>query len=265
MYNPCFSKILVPLLFFLSSCALTENSHKQYAHLNNIDFPHLPATMKTTDFFLIVLVDARHLDYSNGKSLLQSLAKHNDVGHAWIYLQGVVNGERIVVEGGHSGELGVFHPRYMEGVMDNIEAGDPNPIKYLWETQKDGFFQKGSGNHSPTFAAKIDLTQKQFEGILTYINPKHFDYSNYAMTGNQCASFVAQIAQIADLSIACEVTVPIKKSLSIWGKRYVLWTDPWYSSLKISSPDVVERTLMHCVRSGQAEYALPWYTAHRPH
>ncbi|MGA8165142.1 MAG: hypothetical protein WB791_08990 [Waddliaceae bacterium] len=248
------SNIFIALLFLLSSCA----SQKSYDPVHAIEGLCFSA-MKPAECFLVVLVDARHLDYSNGKSLLESLAKHNDVGHAWIYLQGVVNGKTVVVEGGHSGELGILYPKYMAGVMDNIEARDPNPIRYLWETQRDGFFQKGAGSHRPTFAAKVDLTQPQFEAILAYIDPRHFDYSNYAITGNQCASFVSQVAQIAGLEIACEVTIPIEKSLSIWEKTYVLWTDRRYSFLTISSPDVVEQSLINSVRAGKGEYALSWY------
>ena len=76
-------------------------------------------------------------------------SKNGDVGHAWIYLQGNVNGESIVIEGGHSGELGICQPKYFDGIMNYVEYGyadsscgemcclrnEPNPVKYLWASQ----------------------------------------------------------------------------------------------------------------------------------
>ncbi|MFQ5730010.1 MAG: hypothetical protein ACE5GN_06585 [Waddliaceae bacterium] len=181
-----------------------------------------------------------------------------------------------VVEGGHSGELGRCQSKYFEGVMNYIDYGysnpteqqrrcpreEPNPIKYLWEAQKDGFFQKGGGGHKPTFAMKINLTKAQFESIWTFIDPSHYDYSNYAITGNQCSSFVAQVAQLAGLEVECEVAVPIPQIIYINRCHYILWRDPLYSSITLSSPDILEKSLMEAVVARRAEYVLPWYLTH---
>ena len=166
-------------------------------------FRESPA-VHATPYFLVLAVEARQLDYSHGKAFLKTMVKHpsdgtknGDVGHAWILLRG----RNITIEGGHSGERGCCQPKYFEGVMDYLEAGYRNPAQYLWEVQRDGFFQKGNGGHRPTFAVKVNLTKGEFEAIRNFIDPRHYDYANYAITGSQCASFVARVAQIAGLEL----------------------------------------------------------------
>lgn len=261
---------LFVLLLFLSACSYSPNSvayRSQYDHLN-ITYSNCEP-MQETSYFLVVLVEARHLDYSCPRSFFKTLAKHpsdgsknGDVGHAWIYLQGNLNNELVCLEGGHSGELGFIQPRYMEGVFLNYEYGQDNPISYLWECQRDGFFQSGSGRHYPTFAAKVDLTEDQFQRILRFA--ESYDYSEYAITGNQCSSFAAQAAAFAGLNLDCEITMAVDPCLYIGGRKIGLWEDPVYSEITFSSPDILERSLMQAVVERRAEYALPWYRQTHP-
>ena len=165
--------LLLLLPFSCSWRPLSHSYREQYSHLDE-SIPK-KSFLSPSPYFLIVLVDARHLDYTDGRSLLRTLVKHpsdgsknSDVGHAWIYLHGIVNDQNIGLEGGHSGELGIYQPRYFEGIMNYLEYGyanptsqqqscprhESNPVKYLWEIQQDGFFQKGSGGHCPTFCSK---------------------------------------------------------------------------------------------------------------
>jgi hypothetical protein len=271
---------LLILCFFSGCCATpqTPEYRKQYAYYKN----HHPEITRPTrsDYFLILLVNARHLDYSNGRALLKTLAKHpsdgsknSDVGHAWFLVHGCINGKCVVVEGGHSGEAGCRQPRYFEGIINNIEYGcsspapeqklcpsyEPNPVKYLWETRDDGFFQKGSGGHCPTYAIKVNLSQEQFKEIICFIDPNNYEYTNYAITGSQCSSYVADIARIAGLELFCEKDIPIPRKLRVCGAQYILWEDPCYSTLHISSPDILEKSMMQAVDEGKAEYALPFY------
>lgn len=260
-----FQLAYVLFLALLAGCSYqpTHSAYQSfYRHLELA--PPDNAQFHEDDYFLVILVEARHLDYSCSRSLFKSLAKHpsdgsknGDVGHAWIYLEGFIQGKRVALEGGHSGELGVLQPRYIEGVFMGYERGIPNPISYLWHTQQDGFFQWGSGRHYPTFAAKVSLTAQQFKKILKFIEV--YDYSSYAITGNQCCTFATQIATFAGLSLDCELTIPIQKFLKIGSHCIPLWKDPLYSQISISSPDVLEKSLMYAVYMGQAEYALDWY------
>src|SRR4051794_20263360 len=100
-------------VLFLTSCCSPQGKAYQsfYAHL---DTP-LPKSslLEPSDFYLVIFVNARHLDYTDCRSFLYTVAKHpsdrsktGDVGHAWVYLKGIVHGEKVCIEGGHSGELG---------------------------------------------------------------------------------------------------------------------------------------------------------------
>ena len=298
-------------LIFASSCSYrptTEAYRSFYSHLENQHNSHTlhtlhsshsfpspspsplpltfrPSSIPHTDCFIVFLVDARHLDYTEGSSLLKTIVKHpsdgsknGDVGHAWIYLQGIVEGQKIFIEGGHSGELGLRQAKYFDGIMNNIEYGyanpseaqkrcpryESNPIKYLWATQCDGYFQRGSGGHTPTCAVKIDLTVEQFEKILSFIDPDNYVYEEYSLTGNQCTTFIAKIADLIDFPMEYEVSIRIPPQLKIGGETFTLWTDPQYASFTFSSPDIAEHSLILALNSGIGENALLWYkSTHR--
>lgn len=263
-------KVGLFLLLFLSACSYCPHSaayRTLYSHLNTSYSKQ--SLMQETPYFLIVLVEARHLDYSSPRAFFKTLAKHpsdgsknGDVGHAWIYLQGLVQGAPVCLEGGHSGELGYIQPRYVEGIFLQYEQGHDNPISYLWECQRDGFFQEGSGRHYPTFAAKVDLTQEQFQRILRFVET--YDYAEYSITGNQCSSFAAQVAAFAGMNLDCEITMDVDQNVRIAGHQICLWNDPVYAGITFSSPDILERSLMNTVAEGIAEYALPWYRKTHP-
>lgn len=259
------------LLFFQSCYRPTSPSYlEMYSHLE--DPINNQITISESDYFLVVFVDARHLDYTDNYSFLRTVAKHpsdgsknRDVGHAWIYVKGIDQGVPVCLEGGMSGELGNVQAKYFDGIMNYIDFGyanpsiehrrypryEPNPVKYLWECQRDGYFQYGAGRHRPTFAAKIDLTPEQFRRICEFI--KQYRYSEYAITGNQCSSFVAQVASLAGWDLECEVTMTIEPTIWFGGREIRLWTDPCYEKLTISSPDILEKSLMQSVREGKAE------------
>lgn len=236
-------------------------------------------------FFLVILVDAPHLDYSCNRTLCRTIAKHpsngsksGDVGHAWICLQGCLDGKQIVIEGGHSGERGVLQAKYFDGIMNNIQYGhanptdreiscpqyEPNPIRYLWEIQKDGFFQKGNGGHRPTYAVKIFLTESQCRNILWHIDPRRYCYEEYSLTSHQCTTFVAEVAELAGLKLDCEMNLPIGQFLRFNNETFMLWNDPEYSVLAFASPDILECSLKEAVAEGKAEYALQWYQDNFP-
>lgn len=260
--------IQLALVFFLASCSWKPNSisyQEQYAHLNTSQ--PTPTFLSESDYALFILVDARHLDYSNSQTFLQTMTKHPSngckecsVGHAWILLRGLdKNGKRIEIEGGHSGEWGVVQPKYFEGMMRYALEGDPNPVRYLWEEMQDGVFQQGNGGHIPTFAAKINLTQEEYEAIYSYIQPNAYPYRRYSLTKRQCASFVVQAAALAGINLESEVTIPIAKYALIGGECIKLWSNPEYSQITIATPDLLEKSLIEQVKREGMEYALPWY------
>lgn len=252
-----------------------------YSHLQRPPVCH--GTFSDGEYFLVILVDARHLDYTDNRTFFKTVAKHpsdgsknGDVGHTWIYLQGLHDGVPVYLEGGYSGESGQVQAKYFDGIMNYMDFGyanpsaeqmleyryEPDPVKYLWEIQYDGFFQWGSGTHRPSYAAKVDITPEQFENILSFI--KNYPYREYSLIDSQCSSFAVQIASLANLTLDCEVNIPIEPSLNICGQTLRFWSDPTYSLLTVASPDVLERSLMQAVEEGRAEYALSWYLEKNP-
>ncbi len=279
IFTKCAGSLFIFSFVYLVSCCPQSLSYREfYSHLHQKCIDR--TVMRESEFFLIILVDACHLDYTDNKSFLYTVAKHpadgttnGQVGHAWIYLQGSINGEKIVLEGGHSGELGERQCKYFDGIMNYNDYGfanpsikqrenpiyEANPIKYLWAVQNDGFFQEGSGEHRPTFAAKIDLTEEQFVKIMGFMK-YGYPYRQYALTKNQCSSFVAKVAALADFHISYEICMPIDQKI-YFGERHVrFWEDPRYSYIRFATPDIVEKSLMKAVHEGTAEYALDWYT-----
>lgn len=257
--------LLLAILLVHSSCSyrsLSPGYQEQYRHLQR----ELPcqSDSKESDFFLVLLVDARHLDYTDNCALLQTMAKHpsdgsknGDVGHAWIYLKGVVDGKIIEIEGGHSGELGQIQPKYLEGVVVGLESHADNPIRYLWNTLNDGFFQRGCGDHLPTTAVKKILTADEFHDIYHFIDS--YQYCKYSLTQRQCVSFVADVAAFAGLSLDHEITIAIDPQIEIGGEVLHLWQDPRYSYFTFSSPDVLEKSLIEACLQGTVEDARFWY------
>ncbi|MFI0435650.1 MAG: hypothetical protein ACH350_08015 [Parachlamydiaceae bacterium] len=273
------------LLFFHSCAYYSKNYEYFYSHLQSFRPPDKP--MVEDDYFLVLLVDACHLDYTDAAQFFQSVAIHpmnrsrrGDLGHAWIYLQGKLrDGTIFVLEGGHSGEREAHPPRYFEGLMNYNQWGyanpsaedmsnpryEPNPIKYLWTIREDGFFQKGSGGHHPSFAAKISLSKKKFEEVLAFIRPSTYPYSCYALMGNQCCSFVAHVAGLAGIVLKTKTSMRVSP-LIYYGNRWIrLWENPCYSILTFATPDILEKSLIEAVQKGRAEYALDWYIRKKLH
>ena len=220
--------------------------------------------MRPSDYFVVFLVDARRLDYSDDLSFIRTLAKHpsdgsknGDVGHAWIYLEGNLEGQRVYLEGGHTYALEGQTPEYLEGISYLVEEGHPDPASYLWYVRPDGFFEQGNGGHKPTYAAKVDLTEEQFLELAEWI--ENYPYDTYSLLGPQCATVAAEVADRIGLKLETEVTLKIDQNVTIRGVPYCFWENPKYSSITFSSPDRLERSLMRAVQAGDAEYALIWY------
>ncbi len=258
------------LIIFLNFGCCSPHSasyREQYAHLRQ---PTPITEVSQAPFFIVFLVNAPHLDYQDNRSFLRTMAKHpdtyskeGDVGHAWIYLHGIREGQCVVHEGGHSGETGLFQPRYFEGLIQQVDSHCENPVSYLWETQHDGFYQNGNGGHRPTLAAKVNLTEDQYNKVLRFI--ACYPFSDYALTGNQCASFLAQIGELIDFPIACHVTVALEPSIDIGNEHLHLWSDPAYGDITVSTPDIIEKSLLTALHEGRAENVLSWYLKLRQH
>lgn len=180
-------------------------------------------------------------------------SKNGDVGHAWILLKS----PNEVIEGGQSGETGFYQPRYFEGILENAERGASNPVCYLWSPQCDGFFQRGSGGHRPTFAAKVDLNQEQFEKIKAFV--LSYDFREYQLNNHQCTTFVKEAADKIGLILDDQVDLQFPNQISIWGRPCCLWRDEEYQCFACGSPDKLEESLIALSREGRASNVTCWY------
>lgn len=275
--------ILISLSAFIFASCVTapvpksESWQQQYQHLNYT----IPANNHFTrsDYYVVFLVAARHLDYSDSRILFEAVSNIDNkmhrsrVGHSWIYLRGIKNDQLVIMEGGQSVGFGKLETGFVEGVVNLATYGyadptqaekqryryEPNPIKHLWEDRDDGFFQQGSGLLPPTFAAKVNITEEQFDTILAFMDPDKRSYRKFSLTDNQCSSFVTEVAELIGIELEHTVTIDIPPEFNVNGKIYHLWQDPQYSKLTFSTPDILERSLIQLVLERRAEYALNWY------
>ena len=262
---PLFKYLGFLLLLSLVSCRAPHVHHspaylQQYQHLSLIRHP-LNTLEAESPYTLTIYVRAPRLDYTSFLKLCHSTQVHpvdgnrnGDVGHAWVRLVGQRDGETLCVEGGHTGDFGHSCPKYAVGIRKLIEKGDPNPIRYIWTTKHDGIFQPGNGGHSPTFAAKFNLTQKQFEKALRVVNS--YDYQTYRLLDRQCASFAVAVAQAAEIELDHTLDIEIEPVIRLYGCSVPLWSDPYYRRIKLTTPDILERSLIYKVADGQAR-AIP--------
>ena len=112
------------LVFCSCSPRLGDDYLNQYQYLGSIrEFSkYYPQFTGKSDYYLVVLVDARHLDYSSPSNYFSTMAnglfwaQDPNTGHAWIVLAGKKDGKSYVFEGGHTGEFGIAAPKYFDEV-----------------------------------------------------------------------------------------------------------------------------------------------------
>ena len=229
--------------------------------------------------FVVFLTHAVGLAYDDPGTLARQLYKRKRfkrgfMGHSWIYLEGREGGRRFSIDAGLSPK-GDDGTQFMLGVLNLSQYGyahptraqkqnprfEPNPISFLSRDHKNGYLQtRSDAKTPPTYAARVNLTQEQYRKIRSLMDPKRPSHRSFQLNGQQCSSFVATVAALADIALEHEITVAIPSSITVAGKTYLLWTDPKYSRLTLSSPDVLERSLKQLVSQGRATDVLRWYT-----
>lgn len=230
--------------------------------------------------FIVFLVAAAHLDYEESTRLLTQLQNSNwlspvFMGHSWVYLEGQEGSRREIYENGvtlRDTKSGV--EQFINGVLDLARYGyvnptsaqrdqpryEPNPISYLWRELPIGYlYSKFEVESRPSFAARVDLTEEQFRRVRTLLDPSLPEYKIFQLTGHQCSSFVAKVAARIGIHIEHQVKIKIPPQMYYQGELIRLWTDPYYSHITLSSPDIIESSLRNLVAKGLAVEALNWY------
>lgn len=215
-----------------------------------------------SEYCLIVLVEARHLDYSSPQAFFMSmryglfLPQESTIGHAWIILSGTVDGKPFVFEGGHTGEFGLTAPRYFdEMIRRSVEEGDPNPASYLFSSLPDGSLQEGSGGHMPTYAAAFPLTQEGFLRVRHLL--ENYDFSRWSLQHHQCVHFVLACLASVGIELSCEKKLHLPQTFVWNGKKIRLWQDQAFSCLTLSTPDELEKKLFSMVLQKKAFLVRP--------
>jgi hypothetical protein len=208
--------------------------------------------------YILFLVDAQNLDYSDAAALFCSIQKSpsKTVGHAWICL---CKADGTVIEGGHSGEVGLTEPRYLESLL--VHMNERNPARHLFKSLQDGYFEKGSGIHTPSYAIRLNISEEECEKICQLIGQYHF--SRYSLTDNQCVHLVARIAGVLGLKLSYEVSVPIPQQIEFEGELLTLWHDSEFNSITLATPDELQKSMKKAVLEGQAIAALDFYKSGR--
>lgn len=237
-----------------------------------------PARGEVDGPFVVILVAAAGLDYGDPARLVRQLHKRAQfkqgfMGHAWVYLEGDHGGRREVIEVGLSPE-GDGAVQYFRAVLSLARFGspnpteadradprpDPNPIAYLWQDQANGYLQPvREARLRPTSAVRLDLSNAQHAAIRARLEPSLGSHRSFQLTGQQCTSFVVEIAALAGVTLNPEVTIDIPREIRLQGQVLRLWTDPVYSRLTLDSPDALERELQAVVASGRGRDVLRWY------
>ena len=213
-----------------------------------------------SDCFLVILVDAKGIDYSTAQTFLQTMHKHprgnkqdRSAGHAWLILSGPLTW----TECGHTGEFGLDQPDYGDSILAALARKDPNPVACLWRDLQDGCKEYGSGGHQPTAAVRFDLTASQHEAIRDFVNS--YDYRSFSVRDRVCTHFVSRAAALAGVELGHLVTLNIPRQTSFQGKTVTWWTDSKFSRISFGSPDVLEKSLQLAIKHGLGQDVLKQY------
>jgi hypothetical protein len=220
-------------------------------------------------YIFTIKVDAKGYDYKSPKKLVKSMGKNQGggVGHSWVRLENTTTGYSI--EGGHSGETqdagknpGITDTAFLTyagGVvaLASLSASDPspmpmiseadpaNPIRWLRYIYEDGHWASGSGGHTKvTGECSWCLDASEFGSVKAKIDSLMSGggaaLEAYGLTGKQCTSTAADIADAGGISLDPFVNLTFPNTLSIDGQTIRLWSDSTYSTLKFALPEKME-------------------------
>jgi len=203
-------------------------------------------------YYLYILNEAADWDYSDTTSLLLSIWQR-PWAHSWLILES----PRDRLEFGHTGDFGQTVPRYHDGVLQGIKAGEPDPIAYLWQTMADGQFQTGKPNRPPSFVWRMPITRQRHQLIDAYVRQRKYD--QFGLRNNNCTDFVVEAAALAGIHLAHRIRLTLPPETKVWGRMGRVWTDPRYRILEYSTPDVLEVDLRQLARLGIGSDVTEWY------
>ncbi len=266
-----FSQIFFALVWTVSC---TQHPRFEDSYLTDYRYLHHVRVMKEKvrperqqalpDSYIIVHVDAPHLNYRTAESFFGSLQRNifferdPQIGHAWITVSYIdQDGKRCLYEMGHSGEVGISAPKYFDEVIHRSEIGQENPVRYLYTSLSDGYLEKGGGGHIPTLSALIPISNSNM--IQNWYNMTFgqdgYDFSSWSLQNHNCVTYVLAALLALNIDVQLEETkIFIPQYLSYNKKQYKLWSDPIYQNFSIITTDSLEKWLFYKIQQGKALY-----------
>jgi hypothetical protein len=204
-------------------------------------------------YYLYILTDIDgHRDYSNPLTVAISYKK-NPGGHSWIMIESPENR----VEYGHNGNFGLEKPRYQSGVYQWFKENRPNPISYLWEEMSDGRLETNIRDRTPTFVWRMPITKLRYQLIQAYV--KNRNYERFSLRERNCVDMVTDAAALAGINLIHRLRLTLPKETTVLGTTLHAWTDPEYSVLEFSTPDLLQVDLRQLVQFGIGSDVTEWY------
>jgi hypothetical protein len=264
--------LCVLAMLWLTSCSqrMGDSYVSRYQYLGGIQAANQssPQFSGKSEYYLVVLVDARHLDYTSPRNYISTLSQglflsqDPNTGHTWVVLAGKEEERPWVFEGGHTGEFGLYAPRYFDEVVRLAwDENHPNPASYLFHPLPDGCLQYGSGGHAPTFAAAFPLTEKGYQRVRRLLTEEGYDFSRWGIRGPNCIRFSLACLASVGVELNCQEKFQLPKSFTYKGEEVALWSDPAYSCLCVETPELLEKRLWELVEKGRAIVATKWYSS----
>lgn len=204
-------------------------------------------------YYLYILTDSAGIrDYGTPLSVAFTFKK-NPGGHSWIMLESP--GKRL--EYGHTGNFGLKKPDYLEGVRQRFSDNHPDPFAYLWEVMDDGRLETGRPDRTPTFAWRMPITKRRYKLIHEYVLQRTYD--QFDVRTNNCVDMVTDAAALAGINLVHRLRLTIPPEIKILGRRLRARTDPKYSVLEFSTPEVLQMDLRQLAQLGIGSDVTEWY------
>ncbi len=254
---------VVLLCLLLVGCPLTPPSPYQFAegmpvrviHNAHPMIPEGGLERGTRGYNLYVAIASIGLDYSTGKSHLLKKqegghpSKRTYTGHSWLILERPGKREEV----GHTPD----RPILLNGVRRLSEAGDPNPVSYLWQALPIGKRHKHLSGLRPTFVLRLPLTLDQYASIDHLLTTYNFD--QFSLVGHDCSDLVVQAAALAGVAVDYQLDITLPETIQLHGRVYRFWTDQKYRELILACPDVLEASLRKLVELNVGEDVTTTY------
>lgn len=214
--------------------------------------PGTGAPVGDEGYNLYILNESAKWDHTSPRSILFSIWQR-PWAHSWLILES----PDARLECGHTGDFGETRPRFHAGVFQRIRDGHSDPIAYLWEMMSDGYFQTGKPNRPPTFVWKMPITRRRYQLIYDHLMNKKYD--KFGARSNNCTDLVIAAAALAGIHLIHRMRLILPQESKVWGRPRRVWTDPQYSILEYSTPEVLEVDLRQLAALGVGSDATKWY------